>query len=139
MSIPNMLDYSMYFKMPTHYRLDDGRFWDISAAKFVNSISDGDIAVECVDNQRNSTVDGLIACLEQYGFPKGELKSDEEYASEARLKRNQLLAETDYYILEDYPLSNQRKEEIKAYRQLLRDISNQPGFPRQIDWPVKPE
>ena len=138
MLMPNMLDYYMNVQTPTHYRLDDGRFWDIAAAKFVDSISDGDVAVEFVDQQRKSTVEGLIACLEQYGFPKGELKTDAEYAAEAREKRNALISATDYLAMPDYPLDAEKKAAVLAYRQALRDIPEQAGFPRQIDWPVKP-
>lgn len=29
--------------------------------------------------------------------------------------------------------------EQAAYRQALRDITNQPGFPTDITWPTKPE
>jgi hypothetical protein len=51
----------------------------------------------------------------------------------------------------DYPISQENLEEIKAYRQALRDLPQQPGFPwggpddpacpwpekfvTQIDWP----
>ena len=32
----------------------------------------------------------------------------------------------------------EKKAAVLAYRQALRDIPEQAGFPRQIDWPVKP-
>jgi hypothetical protein len=34
---------------------------------------------------------------------------------------NQMLEKTDRYILSDYPLTEDQKNEIKIYRQLLRD------------------
>ena len=54
----------------------------------------------------------------------------------ARQQRNFLLAETDYFLLSDTPEPTQ---EILAYRQALRDITSQDGFPANISWPTKPE
>jgi len=38
-----------------------------------------------------------------------------------RNQRNQLLDKTDKYVLADYPLSDEQKNEVKLYRQALRD------------------
>jgi hypothetical protein len=79
-------------------------------------------------------------------YNKGELKIsinkavDEELLSaEALMKRNTLLKESDYYMVDDYPISKEKKEEMKAYRQSLRDITKQKSFPDNIVWPKKPE
>jgi len=53
----------------------------------------------------------------------------------ARRKRTMLLAETDTWGLSDYPAT----AEQTAYRQALRDITAQSGFPTDITWPTKPE
>ena len=121
----------------THYRLDDGRVWSTAEAKFVASVPDVGI-VNCPDDEGNATVESLTACLRFYGYELGELKTDEEYAAEAREKRNHLIAETDYMAMPDYPLDEEKKAAVLAYRQALRDVPEQDGFPRQIDWPVKP-
>lgn len=60
-----------------------------------------------------------------------------EVANEVRFMRNQLLAETDWTQLSDVDLSI--KQKYIVYRQELRDISGQPGFPLDITWPTKPE
>ena len=52
----------------------------------------------------------------------------------ARLKRDSLLLETDYWGLSDHIMTDEQRQ----YRQLLRDIPQQEGFPSVIDWPVKP-
>jgi len=48
-------------------------------------------------------------------------------------KRNQLLAESDKYVLIDYPITADKLEIIKQYRQQLRDFTNNnyiiPEFP----------
>lgn len=52
-----------------------------------------------------------------------------------RDKRNMLLSETDWMALSDVTMSAQ----WVSYRQALRDITLQDGFPYGIVWPVKPE
>ena len=51
-----------------------------------------------------------------------------------RFKRNQLLAETDYLALSDATLS----EEMRTYRQALRDLPANTSDPANPTWPVKP-
>lgn len=122
----------------THYSLSDGRVWSIADACFVPSAPEDAVVGPCPDEHGESSLEGLIGCLHFYGYPLGELKTDAEYAAEAREKRNALIAETDYLAMPDYPLEDERKAAVLAYRQALRDIPEQAGFPRQIDWPVKP-
>ena len=52
----------------------------------------------------------------------------------ARRKRDRLLSETDWMALFDNVLT----AEWAAYRQALREVPQQFGFPFEIDWPVKP-
>ena len=56
-------------------------------------------------------------------------------ADRIRGHRNHLLAETDYMALSDTTLT----PEWATYRQALRDITEQQGFPLSVSWPVKPE
>lgn len=65
--------------------------------------------------------------------------SDEILAQQIRVKRNSLLAETDYLMMPDYPISEEYREKIKQYRQELRDITEQEGFPRDVTFPILPE
>lgn len=58
-------------------------------------------------------------------------------ASAVRLDRNRLLAETDWSQAADTPQAI--KDKYVSYRQALRDIPQQPGFPGNITWPTKPE
>ena len=68
--------------------------------------------------------------------------TDAEYdtvlAASARQKRDRLIAATDYLVTPDYPISDDRLAKVKIYRQALRDIPEQVGFPRTITWPEKP-
>lgn len=60
--------------------------------------------------------------------------STEYLAASIKAKRNSLLAATDSYALSDRPMS----EEMTAYRQALRDLPEQSGFPTDITWPIRP-
>ena len=53
--------------------------------------------------------------------------------SNVRLKRNALLAETDWRAMSDLTLS----DDWKTYRQALRDVPTQ-SDPDNITWPTKP-
>ena len=64
--------------------------------------------------------------------------TDDEVASRVRYKRDNMLSETDYYVQPDYPSDPKGLEAVKAYRQALRDIPSQNGFPRNVQWPEVP-
>lgn len=55
-------------------------------------------------------------------------------AQSMRRMRDRLIAETDWWVLPDRTVT----EEQKAYRQALRNITEQEGFPLNIEWPTKP-
>ena len=65
--------------------------------------------------------------------------TDAEKKVGARSKRNALLNQTDWTIMPDSPLSDSKKTEWKTYRQALRDVPAQSGFPNNITWPTEPE
>ena len=60
-------------------------------------------------------------------------------SAEVRSKRDKLLANTDWTQVDDAPISAEDKESMRQYRQKLRDITAQSGFPSAVEWPEKPE
>jgi hypothetical protein len=62
-------------------------------------------------------------------------KIDADAAKGVRTTRDAKLAETDWTALSDVTMS----PEMAAYRQALRDVPSQAGFPHEITWPSKPE
>jgi hypothetical protein len=54
---------------------------------------------------------------------------------EARAKRSALLAASDWTQVIDAPVD---QATWAVYRQALRDITAQAGFPETINWPVAP-
>ena len=56
----------------------------------------------------------------------------------ARATRNALLMSSDWTQLQDAPILPDQVIAWAAYRQLLRDITDQADFPSAIIWPAKP-
>jgi len=66
-----------------------------------------------------------------------EVQSNKDQLAETnRERRNDLLAETDFYALSDVTMSS----EMQSYRQSLRDITSHANWPvlEEADWPTKP-
>lgn len=96
------------------------------------------------------------ATAQWLGFAKDEAYA--EAADEVRAERNKLLADTDADMCFDRMgltvptgstftawlsflkgLGSVLTNGMAAYRQSLRDITAQPGFPYEVTWPEKPE
>jgi hypothetical protein len=60
---------------------------------------------------------------------------DAKVAESNRTKRDGLLAATDYFALTDVTMD----APMTSYRQALRDITAQEGFPNDVGWPSLPE
>ena len=60
---------------------------------------------------------------------------DEEVAGQVRAERNGLLTASDWTQVADAPVD---KTAWATYRQALRDVTTQAGFPYVIEWPVSP-
>jgi len=60
--------------------------------------------------------------------------ADTRAAVAVREERDEKLKETDWMASNDVTMS----DEWRTYRQALRDIPSQSGFPNTITWPVEP-
>jgi len=60
----------------------------------------------------------------------------EKASAAVRAERDRLLAASDWTQVKDAPVD---QAAWAAYRQALRDISQQSGFPETVTWPSKPE
>ena len=67
------------------------------------------------------------------GYTAENLPQDQAEAN-VRNSRDSLLADTDYLALSD----NTMTSDMQSYRQALRDVTGQAGFPYSITWPTKP-
>ena len=64
--------------------------------------------------------------------------TEEQMARQVRFQRDRLLTACDYYLMPDYPSTEEGLVEVKTYRQALRDITKQDGFPFDVVWPSYP-
>jgi len=64
---------------------------------------------------------------------RGEI--DDQQAENVRSQRDRLIEKSDWRAVSDRKL----EPEWKEYRQALRDISKQEGFPHDVKWPVDPD
>lgn len=76
---------------------------------------------EKIDSENNSMIDNI---LEMPSFSVGSKIPAEIGLYLIRKKRNSLIAESDYRVLPDYPISDDKKSEWSIYRQQLRDITD---------------
>jgi len=61
--------------------------------------------------------------------------TDEELAVQVRAERDRLLDESDWTQVADAPVD---QAAWATYRQALRDVPEQVGFPNDVTWPEKP-
>jgi hypothetical protein len=85
-----------------------------------SDISDGYFKSLKIDAETKESI------LNQYQY---ELNKQ---AESVRAERNKRLAATDFYMLQDAPAA---PVGIAEYRQALRDITEQEGFPWNVEWP----
>lgn len=60
---------------------------------------------------------------------------DMRLSMEVRNQRDLMLLQSDWTQVPDSPVD---KEAWATYRQALRDITDQPGFPSAVTWPTQP-
>ena len=66
------------------------------------------------------------------------LSPTQREAKEERKYRNGLLTDSDWTQLADAPITKAKIKEWATYRQALRDITKQPGFPFTVVYPTEP-
>ncbi len=79
-----------------------------------------------------------VALSEMPSLPQPEIDLD-ALAEEIRTQRDALLAETDWTQCLDAPIDTDSQLDYRVYRQALRDITEQTGFPLDVTWPEMPE
>lgn len=95
------------------------------------------------ENQRVAFGEFTPEIMKEFGVTEEEYNpidemTDDEVASMVRRKRDSMISRTDFYVQPDYPSDPAGLEAVKAYRQALRDIPEQSGFPRNVQWPSLP-
>jgi hypothetical protein len=107
-------------------------------------IEDG-VVVNTIEVDSLDFMPNLIEATEGgigWSYSRGSFAAPEQTASEeelsvsARSRRDVLLRDSDWAVSTDAPTD---KAAWQTYRQALRDVPQQEGFPQEVTWPEKPE
>ena len=114
--------------------------WDVYSVGF-QAQPDYDSSTQRVEHSAQpELIDGewiitkTVVDLTDEQIEANQVSLDLGAANKVRRKRDGLLAETDWYGLSDVTMP----AEIATYRQALRDVPAQDGFPHNVVWPTKP-
>lgn len=124
-------------------------FYSGSTGGFYNEIDHRGLipadAVQVSDGQRHSLLtaeaQGKVIRPDANGYPVAAdppPPSDEFLAKLARGQRDVLLTASDWTQQPDVQHPVDVAAAWRTYRQALRDITSQPGFPQNVIWPVAP-
>ena len=84
---------------------------------------------EVPDNWQEMTIENrkLVTASDEITERRRQIEAGQK-ATILREKRNQLLSETDKYMVPDYPITETEREQYRQYRKYLRDIPQTDGF-----------
>lgn len=82
------------------------------------------------------SISGVLCEMTEQEIEDERLREKDSFAWRARVKRNMMLAGCDYTQLADAPVDSAAWAQ---YRQALRDVPSQDGFPLRIKWPEQPK
>ena len=93
--------------------------------------------VEVTDEVWNEALNIAANAYVNGEFVYRDFSTNDEKIINKRLERDILLRDSDWTQFGDSPLSDSKKTEWATYRQSLRDLPAQSGFPN-VDMPTKP-
>lgn len=141
----------MYIKTPNTYPYSFGQLLaDNPDTSFPDSMPDERLAEWCVfpvqpapqpSKQPSEVIEEVLPVeqggqwVQQWLVRPATADETNAQAAQVRAQRNQLLADCDWTQLPDAPVDAQA---WATYRQELRDISAQAGFPWEVVWPTPP-
>lgn len=92
------------------------------------------------DQQFEIQADKVIWTLTKRAKTEEELqKQTDERAALERNLRDRLLSMSDWVVIKSVEVEVPELDSWKVYRQALRDVPEQAGFPWNIDWPQTPQ
>jgi hypothetical protein len=130
------------------YRLSDGFFTGIAfdmqprtPERIASHTPEGCAVMELtLEQQGRVRVDLKTGELAPYAAPSPSIDTLARLAEQvAREQRTLLLAASDWVVLRAADRGEAIPPEWAAYREALRALPEQPGFPTEIDWPVNPK
>lgn len=117
----------------TKYDPNTGEITEIGGCSAVKLATMTDYVEGQFDPATYHVVNGEAVLKDQADIDAQQLVIDE---ANSKNKRNALLADSDKYMLSDFPTTLQA--EWGTYRQQLRDLTDDPNWPDPT-WPTPPE
>jgi len=102
--------------------------------RYLHILIPDNIDPSCAGVIKNEANNELIVILDPQ---KVNIKQEEAWKA-LRISRDQLLINTDRFLLPDYPIITDNRNSVIAYRQALRDLPNNTIDPTTPEWPIKP-
>jgi hypothetical protein len=123
--------------MPIYYSPSNEGFYDTDVVSYLSLPDD---AITVTKEQRDSYITQMNTNNKKLVLKDNTLVLEERTFpvtwESIRDKRNQLLDDSDYTQIADFPGN---REEWSAYRQLLRDLPQKYKNPEDVVWPAKPK
>jgi hypothetical protein len=134
----------------TIYNTTNGKIFSSGQAPDINiqTIPDGHELIALQSNPENDYVaNGVIISLPQkpnefyiFNYEIKEWVPDTSLAdASVKSQRNALLTESDWTQIPNNPLTVDQQQAWAVYRQELRDVTSQSGYPFNVIWPTPPQ
>lgn len=106
-------------------------------------VQDGEILEYTIEQQIEKTNKPSYKCTwSNSTFTWADARTTEEKNSDAEgmaiSKRDMLLTQSDWVVVRAIDQGTSIPTDWQTYRQALRDITNQSGYPTNVVWPVAP-
>ena len=97
-------------------------------------------AVPEYDSLTHEITDGRFEQVSgEWSLPYVVQQQEDVYAERnIRSRRDSFLLQSDWIVVKSYERGQNIPAEWELYRQALRDITEQTGFPYEVTWPIKP-
>ena len=131
------------------YNLQNGQIYGSGSTQYdaIKDVPGYLIVEEQIDNTKYKVENSQLVELPPkpgnyyvYDYNKDQWVYDEAInASVVILQRNELLYASDWTQIPNNPLTPALQEQWAVYRQALRDIPSQQGYPATVNWPTPPQ
>jgi hypothetical protein len=113
------------------FHFGDQRNWPTNTPVFIGTC----------DDDADTTVAGFIEAITEEQYQQEQVLENDAQAQRVREQRDAMLSSSDWTQAEDIPesvVAGIDKEAWATYRQALRDVPEQEGFPWNVQWPEQP-
>jgi len=114
--------------------------WSLVPVEFLSQPSFDPSSQVCTQNSAPTMVNNVwtLGWTIRSMTAQEQAEATAQKATSVRLDRDQRLAKTDWRVLKAYESGGLENPVWVSYRQALRDVPAQAGFPWNVAWPTEP-